>query len=120
MRTLGIAAIFGLCVLGGAAIAQEGAHAGHGSRDSSIEALLVEFASTPAEHKALAEHYRGKAAEARATAASHRSMGKNYAGGKLFERQKMKAHCDALAKQFEGVAQEYEKLAADHEAEAKR
>lgn len=119
MRKLGIGALLGLALLGGASLAQEGSHTGHASKETSIEALLVEFASTPAEHKALAEYYRSKAAEARSTAANHRSMGKHYAGGKLVERQKMKSHCDALARQFEGAAEQYEKLAADHDAEAK-
>lgn len=84
-----------------------------------IEALLVEFADKPAEHAALANYYRSKASEARASAATHREMGHHYGTGKLLDRDKMKAHCEALAADFDKVAAEYDALAAMHDAQAK-
>lgn len=86
----------------------------------ALEALLVEFANTPSEHRALATYYRGKAADARAEAASHRSMAKHYGAGKLIQRDAMKKHCEGLAQKLEGVAAEYDQLAAAHEKEATR
>jgi hypothetical protein len=100
------------------ALAQEARHDA-GSEHASVEALLVELAHTPAAHAALADYYRGKAAEARATAETHRSMGKHYAASKFFEREAMSKHCKALAKQFERMAAQYEELASSHAAEAK-
>lgn len=119
MKRLGIAAALALLVLGGplSALADEG---GAASANKSLEALLVEFADTPAQHQALASYYRGKAAEARSGAANHRSMAKHYAAGKLFERDAMRSHCEALAKKSEDAAADFEGLAAAHEAEAKR
>lgn len=86
----------------------------------SVEELLVEFASTPAEHRAVAAHFRAEAAEARREAARHRSMAKHYAGGKLMQREAARAHCERLAKRAEQSAAEYDGLAASHEAEAGR
>ena len=87
---------------------------------TSVEEMLVEFASTPAEHRALAAHFRTEAAAARREAARHRSMAKHYAGGKLMQRDAARAHCDRLAKRAEQSAAEYDGLAAAHEAEAGR
>ena len=47
-------------------------------------------------------------------------MAKHYAAGKLFERDAMRSHCEALAKTSEDAAADFEGLAAAHEAEAKR
>ncbi len=118
MKRIRIAVVLALMVLGNplSPFAEGSDASGH----ESIEALLVEFASTPTEHQALAGYYRGKAAEARAAAADHRSMAKHYAAGKLLQRDAMKSHCEALAKKSEDSAADFDGLAAAHEAEAKR
>ncbi|HEU4428737.1 MAG TPA: hypothetical protein VFT98_08285 [Myxococcota bacterium] len=91
-----------------------------GDEGHSLEQLVVEMADTPAEHAALATHYRAKAAEARAAAARHESMGRVYTGGKMMQREQMKAHCRKLAEENTAIAAEYEELAKVHEAESKK
>lgn len=94
----------------------------------SLEQVLVESAKTPAEHQALAEHYRAKATEARADAKYHETMARTYspAGqqkmswGTVQERQKMAAHCKNIQQQDEAMAKEYDDLAKLHDEEAKK
>jgi hypothetical protein len=81
----------------------------------SLEALVVEMADSPAEHAAVAEHFRAKAGEARAQARRHESMGRAYGGGKLGTRAQLTDHCKRLAEQFDAAAGEYEELAALHD-----
>ena len=71
----------GLAFLLGALILSPGlAHADHhGHEGHSLEQLVVEMAHTPADHAALAAHYRGKAAEARAEASNHEKWRKRTA-----------------------------------------
>ena len=83
-----------------------------------LEALVIELATTPAQHKAVAEHYRAEAADARKQAERHRSMGKSYGAGKFVQRQEMQKHCDALAADYEAQAKQYDELAQLHEREA--
>ncbi len=96
----------------GLAAAGEGAH--------SLEQLVVEMAHSPADHAALATHYRAKARTARAEAKQHESMGRTYSGGKFFQRTSMQAHCKKIAADNTSVAAEYEALAKLHEEEAKK
>jgi len=110
---------FGVAVLLGAlalapslTVAEEGAH--------SLEQLVVEMAHTPADHAALATHYRAKAAAARAEAKRHESMGRAYAGGKMMERTQMQSHCKKIAADQTAIAAEYDELAKIHDAEAKK
>lgn len=81
------------------------------------EAAMVEAADTPAEHEALAEHYRELAEKARKKAAQHRDMGERY-GGKVMKKQGMRDHCMEIASLEDKLAAEYDKLAEAHEAEA--
>ncbi len=85
-----------------------------------VEALVVKLAQTPEQHRTVAEYYRQRAAAERQEASRHKAMGVSYAGGKLAERQQMQMHCDKLAAGHEGLAKEYEALAAMHDAEAKK
>ncbi len=96
----------------GLAAAGEGAH--------SLEQLVVEMAHSPADHAALAAHYRAKAAAAKAEAKRHESMGRTYSGGKFFQRSAMQAHCKKIAASNTAAAAEYEALATLHEEEAKK
>lgn len=110
---------FGVAVLLGAlalapslTVAEEGAH--------SLEQLVVESADSPADHAALAAHYRARAAEARAEAKRHESMGRVYTGGKMMERARMQSHCKKIAADHNAIAAEYDELAKLHDAEAKK
>jgi len=87
--------------------------------DDSLEQVLVESASTPKDHAALAHYYEGKAARARKEAESHRVMAKTYSGAKAPQVAAMKDHCDKLAAAAESEAKEYDALAAAHKAMAK-
>lgn len=88
--------------------------------EHSLEQLVVEMAQTPAQHAALANHYRGKAAQARAEAAEHDAMGKAYFGGKLTDRQRMQEHCKKLSAQNSAMAAEYDALAKLHDEQSKK
>jgi len=91
-----------------------------GDEGHSLEQLVVESANTPAAHAALAEHYRAKAASARAAAARHESISRAYSGGKMMDRERMKTHCKKIAAENTAIAAEYEELAKLHEGESKK
>jgi hypothetical protein len=65
--------------------------------DESLEQVLVESATTPQQHAALANYYAAKATAARKDAEEHRAMAKSYGGGKATQLAAMKDHCDKLA-----------------------
>lgn len=88
--------------------------------DHSLEQVLIESASTPAQHQALADHFRARATEARSAAVRHRAMGTSYGGGRMARSPSLPStHCTKLAESFEMQAKEYDSLAAAHESEAK-
>jgi hypothetical protein len=87
--------------------------------DASLEQALVESATTPEQHAALAHYYEGKAAAARKEAGYHRAMGKSYSGGKGSQIAEMKAHCDKLASLSDDQAKEYDAMASMHRGMAK-
>ena len=87
--------------------------------ESDLAQALIESASTPEQHAALAKHYEEKAAEARAEAARHLRMAKAYRGGKQMNAVHMRAHCEKLAALFEEQAKELEEMAGMHRDLAK-
>jgi hypothetical protein len=80
--------------------------------------VLVESASTPEQHQALARYFRAKAADARALAELHTSMSRSYQG-KPGELREMRKHCDEIVKLNQQLAAQYESLAKAEEAAAK-
>ncbi len=88
----------------------------------SLEELVIETAKTPAEHAALASHYRAKAEEARADVRRHEKMLRAYGLGPIKGTQvmKMQGHCKKLSELSGSLATEYEGLAKEHEAAAKK
>lgn len=97
------------------------AHAfAHDSADTALEQVLIESATTPKQHEALAKYYSGKAAAARDMAAEHKKMGAAYGGAKMTAAQAQKQHCDKLAETYEAAAKEYDAMAAEHESLAKK
>ena len=113
---IGLAFLLGALALSpGLALADSHGHEGH-----SLEQLVVEMAHTPADHAALAAHYRAKAAEARAEAASHEKMAHSYGLQKHGAADTMQKHCMKIAANNTAMAVEYDSLAQLHEAESKR
>ncbi len=86
----------------------------------SLEQLVVETAHTRGEHTALAEHYRAKAADARADAAHHEAMAKTYGASKLMDGVRQQDHCKKIAADDTAMATEYDALAKLHDDEAKK
>jgi len=78
---------------------------------------LVESASEPADHEALARHFRMEADKLRMMALAHRSMGDSYRRSKLRKAEEQKEHCERIAALEEQISQEYEELSKAHEAE---
>jgi hypothetical protein len=108
-----VAFLFGALALspGWAAAEEEG---------ESLEQLVVEMAQTPAEHAAIAKHYRTQADVARKLAQRHLSMGRAYVGGKSTQGRQFQNHCRKIAEQQEAMAQEYDALAKLQDEEAKK
>lgn len=87
--------------------------------DPTLEQVLIESASTPQQHAALANYYAAKAADARKQAEDHLAMGKAYGGAKASQIAMMKDHCDKLATLYESEAREFDMLASTHRSMAK-
>jgi hypothetical protein len=83
--------------------------------------------TTTAEHETLAKQYKDEAALYKKTADEHRAMSATYAkahqdskgGMKNPWNEKMKKHCDALAKDADKLAADAEKAADFHSLRAK-
>jgi hypothetical protein len=89
--------------------------------DLTLEQVLIESANTPAQHQALADHFRARAGEARHEAQRHRSMAKSYTGGRAAPSPVagyQSSHCNKLAATFDEQAKEYDALAEIHAKEA--
>jgi hypothetical protein len=88
---------------------------------TSLEAIAIEAASTPEQFQALADHYKGKAAQARANAGTHKAMASSMVNSKSPNADSsMRAHCEQLVATYEKAATEYEAMAAAFEAKAKK
>ena len=90
-----------------------------GQEAHSLEQIVVEMAKTPADHAALAAHYRAQAEEARADMRRHESMGRAYMRGSK-QRTGASSHCKRLAERYGAMAGEYDELAKLHEEEASK
>ena len=110
-----IATLATACVLASAPTAGWAQAAGGGS--DNLLAVLVDSASTPAQHQALARYYRAKAADAKALAETHQAMSRSYSG-KPGELRNMNKHCDQIAKLNQDLAAQYEGMAKAEEAAA--
>ena len=88
--------------------------------DEAVVNVLIESASTPGQHQALANYFKTKGAAAQKEAADHRAMAKSYSGQKTTISAAQAEHCNKLASLSESQAEEYGQLAATHEAAAKK
>lgn len=79
-----------------------------------VRELLVDWANTPEEHRAMARYYSDKAKDERREAVRHRDMGGRYAAGKMQGRLEQKQHCDRIADLHSQLADEYEVLGQNH------
>lgn len=105
-------------VLAGAVLALTPSQVGavEGRDDAAIQ-MLVQFAETPREHRALAQYYSAKAVAARMEAEKHRTMSNHYGGNQAMKRA-AKEHCNALVKANEDAATQYDALSEMHAREA--
>ena len=85
--------------------------------DTGLEHLVIEMATTSAQHHTVAEHYTAKAEEARKEMRRHEQMAQSYMRGKTPQPQ-MRDHCLKIARSQEQIAAEYDELAKLHEQEA--
>jgi hypothetical protein len=92
------------------------------THEQYLEELAIEGADTPAEHAALATHFKAKAADARAEAKRHEGMARSYGGGqvKLTQKAQMQQHCKKLVEDAKDMAEQYDALAKVHEDESKK
>jgi hypothetical protein len=88
------------------------------AQEHSLEHVVVEMASTPAQHTALASHYVASAAAARKNQDGHEQMARAYAASG--RGAPMRGHCERLAQKDGESAAEYDELAKFHTAESKR
>ena len=88
------------------------------AQQHDIEHLVIEMASTPEEHRGVAQHYTMKAAEAREEAVRHEGMARLYAGQQRAQPQG-RQHCENLAKKYQEIATEYDALAKFHEEQGR-
>lgn len=91
-----------------------------GEEGPSLEQIVTEMAKTPAQHTALADHYRAKAEKARAAERYHERMGRSYTRGKQGSGPRASVHCKNLAKNYAAMAEQYDELAKFHDEEAKK
>jgi len=85
------------------------------SAPSAVTQQRIEAAQSRADHDALAIHYEREAAGARTTAAEHRKMAKSYLGYQGGRGGgNMSAHCNALVRSYEGIAADFDAMAAAH------
>lgn len=85
-----------------------------------LEQRLIESASTPADHEALAKYFRAEADELRMMALAHRSVGDSYRRSKMRKAEEQKEHCERIAGLEEQISLEYERLSKSHAAELDR
>ena len=78
--------------------------------------MLIQSATTKADHEALATHYEGEAKVLQAKAADHRRMGQAYAksGGYSVAKGNLLQHCETLAATYGKAAGENLELAKQH------
>lgn len=83
-----------------------------------MDRVLAESADTPERHADLAQRFRSRAAKLRAEAESHESMSLAYTSSRMRSADDQKKHCARLAKLSRELADEYDRLADGHLAEA--
>lgn len=83
-----------------------------------MDRVLVESADTPDGHTELAQRFRARAMRLRVEAESHDSMSLAYPSTRMRSAADQTKHCARLAKLSRELADEYDRLAEGHMAEA--
>ena len=83
-----------------------------------MDRVLAESADTIERHADLAERFRARAVRLRAEAESHESMSLAYGSTRMRSAGDQKKHCARLARLSRELADEYDRLAEGHLAEA--
>jgi hypothetical protein len=84
---------------------------------------MIQAAKTPADHKAIADHYKAEAADALAKASEHEEMAAIYKKTGFGTAKTPNApgtveHCNNLAKSYKAMAEDLTALAKEHDAMA--
>lgn len=85
-----------------------------------VDLALIESATTPEQHQALARQFRERASDAKKEAETQRSRAKAYNTTKRADKVPMAALCQQLATEYEEIAVVYEGLASGEDAAAKQ
>ena len=91
------------------------------AQDVDIDKLIA-TAKTAADHQAIADYYKEQAKEAQAQADKHKKMAQEYSMssiGRQATKTHFHQHCEALVRNYESAAKEYNDLAKMHEEMAK-
>jgi hypothetical protein len=76
---------------------------------------MIAEAKTPADHEAIAAFYEKEVQGAREKQVNHEKMRDSYAKiTPLKQKTSVVAHCEAIAKKYQEMAEEYEDLARLH------
>jgi uncharacterized membrane-anchored protein YhcB (DUF1043 family) len=115
MRRLRMKRLAGGVLISGAVLLLISACAPVGKMTHDMD-IMIQRATTKADHEALATHYEQEAKALQAKAADHRSMGQAYAksGGYVVTKTNLTLHCSALASSYEKAAGENLELAKQH------
>lgn len=93
--------------------------AGVAEEGKNVEQMISE-AKTPADHEAIAAYYEKEAQAARRKYEEHLKLKAEYVKiPHLASKTSLPAHCDSIAKKYEGIAKENEALAKLHKDMAK-
>ena len=82
------------------------------SRYGTLEALIIDMASTPQQHQVAALYYRERAADAAKRMQLHAELAEIYLGRNELE---LRAHCLTLIDEYHKVAETYAQLARLHD-----
>ena len=91
------------------------------AQDVDIDKMIA-TAKTAADHQAIADYYKQQAKEAQEQADRHKKMAQEYSMasiGSQASKTHFHQHCEALVRNYESAAKEYNDLAKMHEEMAK-
>jgi len=91
------------------------------AEDMDIDKMIA-TAKTAADHQAIADYYKQEAKEAQEQADKHKKMAQQYSMssiGTQATKTHFHEHCEALVRNYDAAAKEYNDLAKMHEEMAK-
>jgi len=112
--------VLALVLIAGALVVTSSALAGEQPLKTDDDLVSAIQANTPEKHQEIAAWYKAKAADESSQAEQHRKMSKAYLGTKAAYNEQMSKHCDEQVALHEQLAASYSKMAAEHEAAARK